>query len=198
MTELTAVVTGQSRPVRVLADLFGGSAVRDTTLVIAGAGLVGLAAQLSLPVPGSPVPVTGQTFAVLLVGAALGTRRGVASLALYLMAGLLGVPWFAGGASGLPLPTLGYLVGFVAAAALVGRLAAGGADRSPWRTAGMMIVGSTVIYLVGVPWLAFALDVSLTQAIALGLVPYLVGDGLKVLLAMGTLPAAWQVVGRLR
>ncbi|MFE1786070.1 biotin transporter BioY, partial [Streptomyces sp. NPDC059506] len=161
----------------VLADLLPASTVsrarvRDAALVLGGAALTGAAAQLSLPVPGSPVPVTGQTFAALLVGTALGTRRGFLSLALYAVAGVAGVPWFAEGSSGAAMPSFGYILGMLLAAAVVGAVARRGGDRSVLRTAGTMALGSAVIYAVGVPYLAFALNVSLGEAAALGLVPY--------------------------
>ncbi|MFC9327849.1 biotin transporter BioY [Kitasatospora sp. NPDC057015] len=190
------------RPGVVLADLLPsastrlGSQVRDLALVTGGAALTGLAAQLSVNVPGSPVPVTGQTFAALLVGTALGTRRGVASLGLYLLAGMAGLPWFAQGTSGWAMPSLGYVIGFVLAAGLTGALARRGADRTPLRTAGAMVAGTLAIYAVGVPYLAFSLHVPLARAAELGLYPYLVGDGLKALLAMGALPLAWKLVKR--
>ncbi|MFF7458986.1 biotin transporter BioY [Kitasatospora sp. NPDC008115] len=186
----------------VLADLLPaagtrlGAQARDLALVAGGAALTGLAAQLSVNVPGSPVPVTGQTFAALLVGTALGTRRGIASLGLYLLAGMAGVPWFAEGSSGWSMPSFGYAIGFVLAAGLVGALARRGADRSPARTAAAMVLGSLAIYAVGVPYLAFALDVPLARAAELGLYPYLVGDALKAALAAGALPLAWKLVGR--
>src|SRR5690606_22638480 len=113
VTHASMPLPHRARPVRVLTDLFGGTRGRQAALVLAGAGLVGAAAQVAVPVPGSPVPVTGQTFAVLLAGAALGPRRGAASMLLYLGAGTLGVPWFAGGATGFRAATFGYLVGFV-------------------------------------------------------------------------------------
>ncbi|MFC8720060.1 biotin transporter BioY [Kitasatospora sp. NPDC057198] len=186
----------------VLADLLPqastrfGARARDLALVAGGAALTGLAAQLSVPVPGSPVPVTGQTFAALLVGTALGARRGAAALGLYLAAGTAGLPWFAEGTSGAGLATLGYVIGFVVAAALTGALARRGADRSPLATAGAMALGSLAIYAVGVPYLAFALDVPLAKAAHLGLYPYLVGDALKMVLAMGALPLTWKLLGR--
>ncbi|KDN85546.1 biotin transporter BioY [Kitasatospora cheerisanensis] len=186
----------------VLADLLPqastriGARARDLALVAGGAALTGLAAQLSVPVPGSPVPVTGQTFAALLVGTALGARRGAAALGLYLAAGAAGLPWFAEGSSGAGLATFGYVIGFVLAAALTGALARRGADRSPLYTAGAMALGSLVIYAVGVPYLAFALDVPLARAASLGMYPYLVGDALKMVLAMGALPLTWKLVGR--
>ncbi len=186
----------------VLADLLPaagtrfGAQARELALVAGGAALTGLAAQLSVNVPGSPVPVTGQTFAALLVGTALGARRGAAALALYLLAGLAGLPWFAAGASGWAMPSLGYVLGFVLAGGLTGFLARRGADRGPLRTAGVMVLGNLAIYAVGVPYLAAALHVPLARAAELGLYPYLVGDGLKVLLAMGALPLAWKLAGR--
>ncbi|MGW2544055.1 biotin transporter BioY [Kitasatospora sp. NPDC001574] len=186
----------------VLADLLPaagtrlGTQARDLALVAGGAALTGLAAQLSVNVAGSPVPVTGQTFAALLVGTTLGARRGIASLALYLLAGMAGLPWFAQTASGWSIPSLGYPIGFVLAAGLVGALARRGADRSPLRTAAAMVLGSLAIYAVGVPYLAFALDVSLGRAAELGLYPYLVGDALKAALAAGALPLAWKLLGR--
>ncbi|MEY9967270.1 biotin transport system substrate-specific component [Streptacidiphilus sp. MAP12-16] len=188
------------RPGTVLADLLPASTrarghARDLALVLGGAAFTGLAAQFAVPVPGSPVPVTGQTLAALLVGTALGARRGAASLALYLLAGLAGLPWFAQGSSGSGA-TFGYIIGFVVAAALVGELARRGADRSPLRTAGAMVLGNLAIYAVGVPCLAASLHVSLGTAASLGLYPYLIGDALKVALATGLLPAAWKLVGR--
>lgn len=191
----TNALSPASRPF-VLADVLPAVRGRDAALVIGGAALVGLAAQLAVPLPFTPVPVTGQTFAVLLAGAALGWQRGFASMLLYLVAGVAGVPWFAAGSSGASAPTLGYILGFVVAATVVGRLAGAGADRTPLRTAGLMVLGNVVIYLVGVPWLAVALDVSLGQAVALGLTPFLLGDALKIVLAAGVLPASWRLLYR--
>ncbi|WP_081240794.1 biotin transporter BioY [Streptomyces viridosporus] len=179
----------------VLADLLPASRVRDTALVLGGAALTGLAAQIAVPVPGSPVPVTGQTFAALLVGTALGAGRGLASLAVYALAGLAGVPWFANGSHGIGA-SFGYILGMLLAAAAVGALARRGADRSVWRTAGTMALGSAVIYAVGVPYLALSTGMSASAAIAAGLTPFLVGDALKAALAMGVLPTAWKFVGR--
>ncbi|MEU3981301.1 biotin transporter BioY [Streptomyces sp. NPDC026672] len=184
------------RPGHVLADLLPASRVRDVALVLGGAALTGLAAQLSVPVPGSPVPVTGQTFAALLVGTALGARRGFLSLALYAIAGVAGVPWFAQGTSGAAAPSFGYVLGLVLASALVGALARRGADRSVLRTAGTMVLGEAVVYAIGVPYLAVAAHLSASAAIAAGLTPFLIGDALKAALAMGLLPTAWKLVGR--
>ncbi|WP_369195625.1 biotin transporter BioY [Streptomyces djakartensis] len=186
----TPTSTGQ-----VLADLLPASRVRDAALVLGGAALTGLAAQLSVPVPGSPVLVTGQTFAALLVGTSLGAGRGLLALALYAVAGVAGVPWFASGTSGVA-PSFGYILGMILAATVVGALARRGADRSVWRMAGTMLVGEAIIYAVGVPYLALATGMSATAAISAGLTPFLIGDALKAALAMGALPTAWKFAGR--
>jgi biotin transport system substrate-specific component len=181
-----------------LADVIPGAALRDFALVLAGAGFVGAAAQLSVPLPNTPVPVTGQTFAVLLTGAALGSRRSLVSMVLYLLAGVAGVPWFAGHQSGWGGPAFGYIVGFVLAAAVVGRLAAAGGDRTPARTVATMFLGTVLIYAVGVPWLMAYAHINVASAFDAGVRPFLAGDVLKVLLAAGLLPAAWWGVARMR
>src|SRR6195952_968988 len=122
MTSSAPPAPVQARRPLVLADLVPGTLVRDVLLVIGGAAFVGLLAQIAIPVAGSPVPVTGQTFAALTVGAALGWQRGLASLALYMLAGMAGVAWFAGGGSGFGA-SFGYIIGFVIAAGVVGALA---------------------------------------------------------------------------
>jgi biotin transport system substrate-specific component len=181
---------------RVLGDLLPGDRARDVALVIGGAVIVGVAAQLSVTVPGTPVPVTGQTFAVLLTGAALGPGRGLLSMALYVVAGGLGVPWFAEAGSGWGGASFGYLVGFILAAAVVGRLASGGGDRTPARTVATMVLGTVLIYAFGVPWLMASLDVGLGAGLRLGVRPFLIGDALKVLVAAGLLPGVWRLVAR--
>ncbi|NJQ03876.1 biotin transporter BioY [Streptomyces zingiberis] len=194
----TAAVTRTHRPGAVLADLLPAATatrarLRDVALVVGGAALTGAAAQLVVPVPGSPVPVTGQTFAALLVGASLGAGRGFLSLMLYTLLGMAGMPLFAGGAS---TATFGYVLGMLLAATVVGSLARRGGDRGALRTAGTMAVGSLIIYAVGVPYLAVVADLSLGEALAVGMVPFLIGDALKAALAMGALPAAWRLAGR--
>jgi biotin transport system substrate-specific component len=190
----TAAAT--ARPREVLADLLPASRVRDAALVVGGAVLTGIAAQISVPIPGTPVPVTGQTFAALLVGTTLGAGRGFLSLALYALAGVAGVPWFAGGASGAAAPSFGYVLGMLLASAVVGALARRGGDRNVWRTAGTMLLGEAVIYAVGVPYLAVATGMSVSAAVAAGLTPFLLGDALKAALAMGVLPTAWKFAGK--
>ncbi|MDN3022893.1 biotin transporter BioY [Streptomyces sp. S.PB5] len=192
---MSTAVAPVTRPGQVLADLLPASRVRDAALVLGGAALTGLAAQIAVPVPGSPVPVTGQTFAALLVGTTLGAGRGFASLAVYALAGLAGVPWFAQGASGVSV-SFGYILGMMLATLAVGALARRGADRSMPRMAGTMLLGEAIIYAVGVPYLAFAADMSASAAIAAGLTPFLIGDALKAALAMGLLPTTWKLVNR--
>lgn len=196
-----SAATAAGRPGIVLADLLPASSasrarLRDAALVVGGAALTGLAAQLSVPVPGSPVPVTGQTFAALLVGTSLGARRGLASLGLYALAGVAGLPWFAGGASGWSMPSFGYILGMLLASGLVGALARRGGDRTVLRTAGVMLAGSALIYAVGVPYLAVSAHLSAHQALTLGLRPYLVGDAVKAALAMTALPLTWRLTRR--
>ncbi|MFG2953146.1 biotin transporter BioY [Streptomyces sp. NPDC048291] len=191
----TATAAAPTRTGTVLADLLPASRVRDAALVLGGAALTGLAAQLAVPVPGSPVPVTGQTFAALLVGTALGARRGLLSLALYALAGLAGVPWFASGTSGVSV-SFGYILGMMLASAVVGALARRGADRGVLRMAGTMLLGEAIIYAIGVPYLAYAAGMSASAAIAAGLTPFLIGDAVKAVLAMGAVPAAWKLVDK--
>jgi biotin transport system substrate-specific component len=183
---------------RTLGDVIPGGLVRSIALVIGGAVFVGLTAQVAIPLPFTPVPLTLQTFSVLLVGAALGSVRGAASMALYLLAGVVGVPWFANQQSGWAFASFGYIVGFVAAAWLVGRLAERGADRRVVPTIGMMALGNVVIYVFGVAGLMLLADLPLSTALAKGVVPFLIGDVIKILLAAGLLPGTWKLINSRR
>lgn len=179
------------------------SRVRSSTayrllLALMGSWLVAGLAQLELRLPFTPVPVTGQTLGVLLVGASLGSGLGAMSIAMYLAQGMVGLPVFSGGDSGasflgLASVTGGYLWGFIAAAALVGRLSRQGWDRSFRSSIGAMFLGEVVLYLVAIPWLMQALDVSLGRALEIGLTPFVIGDTIKMLLAAGLLPAGWRL-----
>jgi biotin transport system substrate-specific component len=185
-------------PRPVLADRIPRVTARGALLVAGGALLTAAAAQVFVPLPFTPVPISGQTFAVLLVAAALGPARGVASMGLYVLLGLVGLPFYAEGASGTAVvmgATGGYLVGFVVAAWVVGHLARRGLDRTVWGTAVAYVAGSLVIYAVGVPWLAVVAGVGPQQALLMGVVPFLIGDAVKAALAAGLLPAAWRLVG---
>jgi biotin transport system substrate-specific component len=175
----------------VLADLLPGALARDVALAGGFALAIGLSARLALPIPGTPVPVTAQTLVVLLGAAVLGARRAGLGAVAYLALGLAGTPWFTatGGA------TLGYIVGFIAAAAVVGRLAATTGTRSVLGTAGLMALGNLVIYAFGVSFLALYLGIGAVEALTLGAVPFLIGDAVKVAIAAALLPASWRMVG---
>ncbi len=179
-----------------LADALPGDRLRDLVVVVLGAILTGLAAQVSFHIPGTPVPVTGQTFAVLLVGAALGPLRAATSMVLYMAAGVAGVPWYANHAAGFGGAAFGYVLAFIAAAGVVGWLARRGGDRTPTRTLLTMLLGTAVIYIIGAGWLAADLHVGAATAFDLGVRPFLLGDAIKLLLAAGLLPGAWWLVGR--
>ncbi len=211
-----------------------GTRSRAALLVVSGALFVTVAAQASftppswfanafasigIPIEGTPVPITLQTLAVGLTGAALGSRLGFASLLLYMMAGIAGLPVYAGamgdvisgevafGATGgsvwgngtafWSIPSGGYIVGFVLAAFAIGRLAERGWDRSPLRTALALLAGSVLIYAIGLPWLYASFD-NMTLALTLdwGLWPFIPGDTLKLIVAAGALPGAWALIGR--
>jgi biotin transport system substrate-specific component len=171
--------------------------VGDLLLVAAGVLLVAASAQIVLPLPFSPVPITGQTFAVLLVGSAFGASRGAVTMLAYLAIGMVGVPVFAGLESGwgaMAAPSAGYLVGMLGAAYVVGRLADRGWDRSVRRMVLAMLVGNAVIYAFGVTWLGVSLGIGVDQAIVLGALPFLVGDAVKVAAATAILPTSWKLV----
>lgn len=168
-------------------------AARDALMIVLGAALVAALAQVTIPLPFTPVPLTGQTFGVLLVGAALGAKRGAASLSLYTVAGALGLPVFAAAKSGLSGPTLGYLFGFIVAASLIGWLSEHRLERSVRTSLIPFALGTLVIYLLGATWLALSLQLSPADALAKGVLPFIPGDLLKMALAALALPAAWRV-----
>ncbi len=176
------------------------SITRDIALVLGFSAVTALSAQVAFYV--GPVPITGQTFAVLLAGALLGSKRGALSQLTYLGVGAMGAPIFAGwhgGPAVLLGPTGGYLVGFVAAAFVVGFLAERGWDRRFWTTALAMLLGSIVIYAFGLPWLAFWLARFAPESwvLSAGLYPFIPGDALKLVLAAVALPSGWALVNRL-
>ena len=182
------------RPLALAA--WPGSLLWQALLVVAGSALMGLGAQIVVPLPFSPVPVTGQTFAVLLVAASLG-RLGIASVLLYIVEGAVGLPVFAGGAFGVARlvgPTGGYLAGFVLAALVLAWCVDRGFDRRIGTALLAMLAAEVAIYACGVLWLArFPLGVPLLDA---GLYPFIPGDLLKLVAAGLALPAAWRIVRR--
>ena len=174
---------------------------RAALLVVGAALLTALAAQVSFLLPFTPVPVTGQTFAVLLAGTALGSRLGPASQALYVALGAAGLPFYADGEGGWQAATgatAGYLVGFVVAAAVLGMLAERRQDRTVLTAVPAMLMGTAIIYGLGAWWLSIELGVSAAEAVELGVAPFLIGDTLKLAAAGLLLPATWRLVGARR
>ncbi len=170
--------------------------VRDVLLVFGGSLLVAAFAQIRMPLPFTPVPITGQTLAVLLVGAALGKNRAGLSMLLYLGMGLAGLPVFSGGAQGLAYitgATGGYLIGFVGAAYVIGWMAEKGLDRDIRTALLPFLLGEMIIYTFGLIWLAIYVG-DMSRALALGFHPFLVGDAIKIALAVILLPGAWRLV----
>ena len=154
--------------------------IKDIVLILFGSWFVALFAQIEIPL--QPVPITGQTFAVLLVGALLGSKRGAMAMIAYIFQGGMGLPFFAGGASGLSILTgamVGYLVGFIGAAYIIGLIP--------------FFIGTVIIYAFGVTWLAIVLN-NFSQAIQFGLLPFLIGDAIKLIAAAIALPAAWKFI----
>lgn len=169
----------------------------SSLLVAGGAVLIGAAAQIAVPL--WPVPITGQTLAVLLVGSSLGALRGALALVLYAAAGVLGVPWFSDSSAGwyvIAGPTGGYIIGFIAAAALTGWLAERSWDRRFLPSLAAFAGGTALPFAFGLPWLALVLDLNLPQTLAAGLYPFLVGGMIKALIAAALLPLCWRLVAR--
>lgn len=170
--------------------------VRDIGLVAGGAALTGLSAQFAFVTPLSPVPFTLSTLTVLVVGAALGTKRAVLSMVVYLGLGVVGMPWFAEAGSGWHMPSFGYIIGFVVAAGVVGALAKRGADRKVASTVALLVAGTLIVYAIGTTWLAFDLGVSAGKAFSLGVQPFLITDSLKIVVAALAFPAAWRFANK--
>jgi biotin transport system substrate-specific component len=188
---------------------------RNLLMIAVGTLLIVLGARISFYLPGNPfVPVTLQTFGVLFGGALLGMKRSLASVGLYLLLGVVGLPVFAldattgvyksgldtiikvGGGTVALAPTGGYLVGFLLAGGLVGRLAELGWDRHIGGSLGAMFLGNLAIYVIGVPWLMVATGLGLQTALDVGFWPFLIGDAVKLIVAAGLLPVGWWVVSR--
>ena len=184
----------------VLADALPGARVRDGLLVVAGALLTALCAQISIRVPGSPVPITGQTFAVVLAGAALGSVRGGLSQLLYLALGLV-VPVYAEGTQGVGVLTGangGYIVGFVIAAFVIGAIAERGGDRRVLSAFLAFAVGQLIIFGIGVPWLKASAGISWATAIHEGFTIFILGGLIKAAAAGLLTPTAWRILGARR
>jgi biotin transport system substrate-specific component len=183
---------------RVLGDLIPGARVRDVALVLGGTAILTVAGQVAIPLPFTPVPLSLATFAVLVIGASLGPVRAAASAILYLLLGLVGLPIFAEHHSGWMFASFGYVLGYVAAAVIVGLLARRRADRGILGSIGLGALGSLAIYACGVPWLMAMAHVDLATALALGVLPFLIGDAIKIVATALILPATWKLVDRSR
>lgn len=181
-----------------LADrILSRSLVTDIVFIVAGAALTALAAQLTVPL--WPVPITGQTLAVLIVGSSLGALRGTLSMVLYAVLGIVGLPVFSDASHGIGVvigPTGGYIVGFIFAAALTGWLAQRSWDHRIFGAIASFAAGTVVTFAIGLPWLAVCLHLNLEQTLAGGLYPFIVGGIVKALLAAGFIRLAWFGVNR--
>jgi len=189
-----ALPTPQVRSMRI---------AREITLITGFALFTAALAQVRIPLGFTPVPVTGQTLAVLLAGASLGAWRGAGSQLLYWLLGMVGLPFYSNGTGGWSVatgPTMGYLVGFIVAAAVVGRLAEYRHDRRVLTSIAAMTMGSMIIYAFGAAWLAINLGIPLAtgeqNAIALGVTPFLVGDVIKMCLAGLATASTWRFINR--
>lgn len=197
MSALAYPVLADSFAPRDAAGTHRSTAVRHLAVILAGTAMLWAAAQIVVPLPFTPVPLSMATFGVLLVGAALGPTRALASTGLYVIAGVLGAPMYAGFASGWEFASFGYILGYVAAALLVGAASRVGADRRVLPMAGSALLGSAAIYAFGVAWLMPFLGVGLGEALALGVIPFLIGDAVKIGLAALALPVAWRAVAHI-
>jgi biotin transport system substrate-specific component len=193
MTSLSLAI---GRP--TLADrLFARGVVMDIVLVAAGAALAAIAAQVQVPL--WPVPITGQTLAVLLVGSSLGALRGTLSMLLYAVLGMVGLPVFSDAASGMGVilgPTGGYIVGFVFAAAFTGWIAQRSWDRRILRSLLAFAGGTVVTFAIGLPWLAVVLGLNLQQTLEGGLYPFIIGGVVKAIIAAGVVTLGWRYIER--
>ena len=185
----------------VLADLVPAVRARNAVLVVLGVLFTAALAQVSVPVPGSPVPITGQTLAVVLTAAGLGPARGVAVQVGYILAALVGLPFYSEASGGVEVvvgATGGYVLGFIPAAYLIGLAARRGADRRPLTAAPLFVAGQAVIFAVGVPWLAVSAGMSADQALDAGFYPFILGGIVKAAVAAVVLGTAWTLVRRTR
>lgn len=195
---MSAASASAIHPRAVLADAIPGARVRDAVLVVAGAVLTAALAQVAIPIPPSPVPVTGQTLAVGIVGATLGMNRGLASMLLYVLAGLA-LPVYSDGGSGLTHltgATGGYIIGFLFATALIGYLAERGADRKVVTAFLAFVVGQMIIFAFGLVWLQAATGMDWSTTIAQGFTPFIIGGLIKAAIGGAALPGLWSAARR--
>ena len=175
------------------------TALTEALFVVGGIGFISLLAQISIPVPGSPVPVTGQTLAVLLIGTTYGARLGFITFATYLLAGIAGAPIFAGSTNGIEKvigATGGYLVGMLVASLLLGFLADRKADQKFRTSFPALLLGDLVIFTFGLAWLHASLDLTWAATFKAGLTPFILGEALKIAITATSLPLVWRKISR--
>jgi biotin transport system substrate-specific component len=173
------------------------SALTHALFIVGGTAFIAAMAQVSLPIPGSPVPVTGQTLAVLLVGTTYGARLGVATFSTYLLAGIAGAPIFAGGTYGIDRvlgATGGYLFGMLLASAVLGFLAERRADQKFSTSFPALLLGNLIIFSFGLTWLHFSLDLTWAKTFSMGLTPFILGEALKIAIVATSLPLIWRKI----
>lgn len=195
---MSTLTLDRPRPL-VLADVLARTRAHDIALVLGAALLTAAFAQVVIPVPNTPIAITGQTFAVLLTAASLGPLRGMLGQLTYVALGAVGLPFYADAESGFQHVTGasgGYLIGFIPAAYLIGLAARYGYDRQLWKAVPLFVAGSLVIYAVGVPWLAIAAGFDASKAISAGFTPFILGDLIKAALAGMLTPLLWKLVKR--
>ncbi|MEY4290281.1 MAG: hypothetical protein RL130_223 [Actinomycetota bacterium] len=175
------------------------TALTQALFIVGGVGFIAALAQIAIPVPGSPVPVTGQTLAVLLIGTTYGARLGVLTFATYLLAGVAGAPIFAGSTHGIEKvigATGGYLVGMLFASFLLGYLADRKADQKFRTSFPALLFGDLIIFTFGLLWLHASLDLSWSATFAAGLTPFILGEALKIAITATSLPLIWRKISR--
>jgi biotin transport system substrate-specific component len=173
------------------------SALTHALFIVGGTAFIAGMAQVSLPVPGSPVPITGQTLAVLLVGTTYGARLGASTFATYMLAGIAGAPIFAGGAYGINQvlgATGGYLFGMLLASAVLGYLAERRADQKFSTSFPALLFGNLIIFTFGLTWLHFSLDLTWAKTFSMGLTPFILGEVLKIAIVATSLPLVWRKI----
>ncbi|WP_175956746.1 biotin transporter BioY [Schaalia sp. Marseille-Q2122] len=198
-TSTTSATLASARRVseaRVLADLVGGTRVRDAVIVLAGTALLAIAAQVQIPLPFTPVPVSLATLAVMLIAGTSGLGRAAASTGLYAALGVAGLPIFAAGRAGWAIPSLGYILGYILAAVLIGWVAQRAIGRSLWALLAAGVLASTLVYAAGLAWLVPFTGMSLAEGLSVGVLPFLIGDALKIAVFAGMMLLGYRALDK--
>lgn len=196
VTSAAVAPARRSHEARVLADLVGGTRVREAIVVLAGTALLAIAAQVQIPLPFTPVPVSLATLAVMLIAGSAGLGRAAASTGLYAALGVAGLPIFAAGRAGWAIPSLGYILGYILAAALIGWVAQRALGRSLWALLAAGALASGLVYAAGLAWLVPFAGMSLAEGLSVGVLPFLVGDALKIALFAGVMLLGYRALDK--